>query len=75
MTHGVFVRLSTPIAFDAIDGKPVDLVCGLVAPDEPNAELLSALSAVSRVLRDSGKTTALRKTYNTEEARQILTGA
>lgn len=71
-THGVFVRLATPIAFDAIDGKPVDLVCGLVAPDEPNAQLLTALSAVSRVLRDAAKTTALRKTFDAAEARRIL---
>jgi nitrogen PTS system EIIA component len=74
-THGVFVRLATPIAFDALDGKPVDLVCGLVAPDEPNAELLTALSAISRVLRDAAKTTALRRTYDVAEARHILTGA
>jgi PTS system nitrogen regulatory IIA component len=72
-THGVFVRLATPIAFDALDSKPVDLVCGLIAPDEPNAELLTALSAVSRVLRDAAKTTALRKTYDAAEARRILT--
>jgi nitrogen PTS system EIIA component len=71
-THGVFVRLASPIAFDALDGKPVDLVCGLVAPDEPNAELLTALSAVSRVLRDAAKTTALRRTHDAGEARRIL---
>ncbi len=71
-THGVFVRLATPIGFDAIDGKPVDLVCGLVAPDEPNAELLTALSAVSRVLRDAARTTALRRTHDAAEARRIL---
>jgi nitrogen PTS system EIIA component len=74
-TRCVFVRLASPIPFDAIDDKPVDLVCGLVAPDEPNAELLTALSAVSRVLRDTAKTAALRKTYDVAEARRILTGA
>jgi PTS system nitrogen regulatory IIA component len=73
-TRCVFVRLASPIAFDAIDGKPVDLICGLVAPDEPNAELLTALSAVSRVLRDAAKTSSLRKTYDASEARRILTG-
>lgn len=71
-THAVFLRLDTPIGFDSIDGKPVDLVCGIVARDEPNAELLTALGAISRVLRDATKTAALRETRDAEEARRIL---
>lgn len=73
-THGVFVRLSAPIEFDAPDGKPVDLVCGLIAPDEPTAELLGAVSAVARVLRDAGKTAELRRMLDAGEVRRILTG-
>lgn len=73
-THGVLVRLSSPIAFDAADGRPVDLVCALIAPDEPTAELLGAVSAVARVLRDGGKTAELRRTHDAGEARRILTG-
>jgi len=73
-THGVFMRLAAPIAFDAIDGKPVDLVCGIIAPDEPNAALLTALSAISRALRDESKTATLRGTYDPVEARRILVG-
>ena len=71
-THAVFVRLASPIPFDSIDSKPVDLVCAVVAPDEPNAALLTAVSAVSKVLRDAGKTAALRATRDAAEARGIL---
>ncbi|MFN2425357.1 MAG: PTS sugar transporter subunit IIA [Candidatus Binatia bacterium] len=74
-THAVFVRLASPIAFDSIDDKPVDLVCAVVAPDEPNAALLSAVSAVSRVLRDDAKKSALRATGDAAEARGILLAA
>jgi PTS system nitrogen regulatory IIA component len=71
-THAVFVRLAAPIAFESIDSKPVDLVCAVVAPDEPNAALLSAVSAVSKVLRDAQKTAALRTTQSAAVARDIL---
>lgn len=71
-THAVFVRLASPIGFDSIDGNPVDLVCAIVAPDEPNAALLTAVAAVSRVLRDAGKTAALRTTQSAAVARDIL---
>lgn len=73
-THAVFLRLDSPIGFDAIDGKPVDLVCGIVAPDEPNADLLTALGAMSRVLRDASRSAALRKSRDAEEARSVLLG-
>ena len=73
-THVVFVRLSAPINFESIDARPVDLLCGVVAPDEPNAELLTAVGAMARVLRDGAKTTRLRETRQAQEARQILVG-
>lgn len=73
-SHAVFVRLASPIAFDSIDGKPVDLICAIIAPDKPNAALLTAVAAVSRVLRDAEKTAALRATRDAAEARSILLG-
>lgn len=71
-THAVFLRTASPLGFDAIDGKPVDLVCGVIAPGEPAADLLTAVSAMSRVLRDAGKTAALRAAPDAEAARAIL---
>jgi len=73
-THAVFLRLATPISFDSVDDKPVDLVCAIVAPDEPSAALLTAVSAISRTLRDAAKTTALRGTSNAADVRRILLG-
>lgn len=73
-THAVFLRLAAPVAFDSIDGAPVDLVCGVVAPDEPGAALLTAVAAISRVLRDAGKTAALRGAADAEKARAVLLG-
>ncbi len=47
----VFVRLETPVAFDAVDGQPVDLMLALFAPEGSGAEHLRALARVSRALR------------------------
>lgn len=70
--HAVCLRLAAPIAFDAIDDKPVDLVCVVIAPDEPNAALLTTVSALSRTLRDAGRVAELRGCTGAEEARGIL---
>ena len=47
----VFLRLEEPVAFDAVDGRPVDLIFALLAPEEAGAEHLQALAKVSRLLR------------------------
>ena len=51
--YGLFARLERPIAFEAIDDQPVDLVFVLLAPAEAGAEHLRALARVSRLLRDA----------------------
>jgi PTS system nitrogen regulatory IIA component len=49
--RGVFLRLETPISFEAVDDHPVDLMFVLLAPAEARTEHLRALASVSRVLR------------------------
>jgi PTS system nitrogen regulatory IIA component len=51
--RGVFVRLETPIEFDAVDDEPVDLIFALLAPMGATQEHLRALARVSRILRRS----------------------
>src|SRR5690349_5177842 len=48
---GVFVRLARPVAFDAIDGEPVDTVFLLLIPAAAE-EHVSVLAAISRRFRD-----------------------
>jgi PTS system nitrogen regulatory IIA component len=50
-THGVFMRLDLPVAFDAVDDQPVDLFFALFAPVDAGADHLRALARVSRLLR------------------------
>jgi PTS system nitrogen regulatory IIA component len=49
---GLFVRLKRQIDFEAIDGKPVDLVFLLLLPATAEGEQLNALAGVARKLRD-----------------------
>jgi nitrogen PTS system EIIA component len=49
---GVFARLKTPIAFDAIDDQLVDLIFVLLLPSSAPGQHLNALAAVARQLRD-----------------------
>lgn len=51
--RAVFVRLDSPVAYDSVDDRPVDLLFALFAPGNSGAEHLRALAAVSRALRSS----------------------
>lgn len=57
---GVFAQLETPVDFDSLDGKPVDLVFLLLAPEDAGAEHLKALARVSRLFRDQVTVAKLR---------------
>ncbi|STV09535.1 PTS system transporter subunit IIA-like nitrogen-regulatory protein PtsN [Klebsiella pneumoniae subsp. ozaenae] len=47
---GVFVQLETPIAFDAIDNQPVDLLFALLVPADQTKTHLHTLSLVAKRL-------------------------
>jgi len=55
-----FARLSDPMDFDSIDGRPVDLVAFLLAPADAAGAHLRALARVSRQLRREENRSRLR---------------
>ncbi|HEY5337715.1 MAG TPA: PTS IIA-like nitrogen regulatory protein PtsN [Rhizomicrobium sp.] len=57
---GLFARMETPIAYDAVDNQPVDLVFLLLAPEGAGADHLKALARVSRLLRNQATCDKLR---------------
>ena len=71
--HGVFARLSHPLAFDATDGEPVDLIFALASPPQSGADHLTALARVSRLLRDHATLVKLRGTESPDGLYAILT--
>ena len=58
---GVFIKLENPVAFDAVDDRPVDLIFALFAPEDAGVEHLRALARVSRLLRQGDLREQLRQ--------------
>ncbi len=71
--YGLFARLGRPIDFQAIDGRPVDLVFLLLVPESAGSEHLAALACVSRALRNPATAKLLRGTTEAAALYAILT--
>jgi len=50
---GAFFRLSTPVQFDAPDGRPVNLLFVLLVPEQANEQHLQLLSELAQMFSDS----------------------
>ncbi|AFP85259.1 PTS IIA-like nitrogen regulatory protein PtsN [secondary endosymbiont of Ctenarytaina eucalypti] len=70
---GVLIRLEQPIAFDAIDNQPVDLLFALLVPTEQCKVHLHTLSLVAKRLADKTICRRLRAAQSDEELYQIMT--
>ena len=57
----------TPIEFDALDGKPVELFFLLIGPESASGAHVTTLSRISRLLRRESLRTALRGAKSAEE--------
>lgn len=68
----VFARLSSPIDFNAIDAKPIDLVFMLISPETNGADHLTALATLSRILKNEDTCEKLRKAKSKDELYAIL---
>lgn len=68
----VFFRLDSSVSFDAADGMPVDLVFGLLSPEQAGAAHLHALAAISRLMRDERMQEALLQAPGAEAIYGLL---
>ncbi|MFC3053726.1 PTS IIA-like nitrogen regulatory protein PtsN [Kordiimonas pumila] len=71
---GMFAKLSSPVDFQSVDDRPVDLVFMLLAPEEAGADHLKALARVSRLLRDEKTCAKLRGTSDASALYAMLVG-
>lgn len=58
--RGAFIRLKGSIDFDAIDDEPVDLIFGLLVPEEATSEHLQILAKLAGLFGDQEICTAIR---------------
>ena len=71
--HAVFARLETPMDYESIDDRPVDLVAMLIAPSDAGGEHLRALAQISRRLRREDVRARLRAAPSQESLYISLT--
>jgi PTS system nitrogen regulatory IIA component len=69
---GMLFRLRQPIDFDALDGKPIDIVFLLLLPEGAKGEQLTALACIARKLRKPAITAALREAPSAAETFHVL---
>jgi nitrogen PTS system EIIA component len=69
------LKLRHPADFAAADGLPVDIVVGLLSPENSGATHLHALAAISRLMRDERVHEALSDAPDEEALYGLLTNA
>lgn len=66
-------RLDTPIDFEAIDDRPVDIAVLILAPPDSGSDHLRALAQISRRLRDEDVRGRIRKAPDADSLYVIFT--
>ena len=74
-TIGVLVTLENPVDFNAIDGKPVDIVFVLVVPEDSHEEHLQTLASLAEVFSQATIQKQLRAAKDRTDLYQIITGS
>ena len=73
--YALFARLSEPVDYKAIDGRPVDLVFLLLSPPDAGADHLKALATISRVVRHGPTLEKMRGARSRDALVAVLLGA
>ena len=69
---GIFAKLNAPVDFEAVDGKPVDLIFMLISPEGSGADHLTALAKASRILKDENTCNKIRQISKREKIYALL---
>jgi len=72
--HAMVLHLEEPIAFDAVDDTPVDVIFSLLSPADSGAEHLKTLARVSRYLRNDHNIACIRGAGSDEALFALLSG-
>jgi len=70
-----FVKLHEPVDFDAADGERVDLIFGLLVPEEATENQSAALADVTRLMADATLRGSLREATSSSTLYQLLADA
>jgi len=68
----VLIKLSEPIDFDSPDGEPVDIIFGMMVPEEIDDKHREDVKFVTRVLSDEGLRARLREMSSSSDLYDAL---
>lgn len=68
----VFLQCAEPVAFDAIDNRPIDLLFALLVPGDRCDQHLKTLAMVAEKLNDRATVKQLRGATSDDELYQIM---
>lgn len=71
---GALITLGEPVAFDAADDAPVDLVFALLVPEQCSDEHLQILSRLAELFREPRFTRSLREAADSAELFRAFAG-
>lgn len=69
---GAFVKLPQPVDYDAADRLPVDLLFGLLVPEESTEEHLQILSQLAQMFSDEALLRKLRETNDAQALYRLI---
>ena len=70
-----FIRLKKPMAFDSLDGKPVDLLFAMAVPEQCNEDHLKLLAQVAELFSNNELLDKLRSAETSGKMLQLLSSA
>jgi len=68
----VLIKLSEPVEFDSPDGEPVDIVLGMMVPENVDDSHRAAIKLVTDVLADQGLRARLREMNSSSDLYDAL---
>ncbi len=69
---GAFIRLAKGIDFDALDGKPVDLIFGLLVPEQATEAHLELLAGLARLFNKPQLCAQIRQATTPDQVLHLL---
>ena len=69
---GTLVKFSAPVDFDSADGEDVDLVFGLMVPEELDESHYADVELITRTLKDDALRSRLRSANSSSELYEAL---
>jgi PTS system nitrogen regulatory IIA component len=68
----VLIKLSEPVDFESPDGEPVDIVVGMIVPEEVDEQHLEDVKLITQILSDGGLRARLREMNSSSDLYDAL---